>query len=413
MPTEAHDQRRIAVYYAHLGGGGAEQIALAQIEILIAAGYAVDIVLHKAGGHYAQRIPDATKIVTLTPSNENDVRRMRRRALSGHALMRLRMRFVSANRLAELDYLPSFVDYLERARPAIVIANLWSMALVASSARACVDYPLRVVGVFHSAFFREAIHRGSMRRHPWRWRHFFALCRHFYSRADALVTVSDGVGRDLVEIVGVAADRVETLPNPVFSSALKARAVESVEHLWLADDASPLVVAVGRLSPEKNYSLLLHALALVRARGKSVRLAILGTGSEREALEALRRELSLDESVLLPGWVDNPQAWMARATLVALSSNWEGLPTVLIEGLAGGCRIVATDCPHGPREILDHGRFGWLVPVGDAQAMADAIMAALNAPHDPTLQITRANNYSVEAAARRYIALVERLTERC
>ena len=127
---------------------------------------------------------------------------------------------------------------------------------------------------------------------------------------------------------------------------------------------------MGRLSPEKNHALLLHAFARLRAGRSGVRLAILGEGSERAQLENLRDELGLADRVLLPGWVDNPHAWMARAALVALSSDWEGLPTVVIEALACGCPVVATDCCHGPREILDHGRYGRLVPVNDVSAFA-------------------------------------------
>ncbi|WP_348523051.1 glycosyltransferase [Endozoicomonas sp. G2_2] len=398
---------RVAVYCPDLGGGVA-QIALAQIDILLAAGYPVDLLIQQACGHYSERIPERVRVVPLAPADEATTRACRDRALRGHPIMRFRSRFVSANRLTELSYVPALVDYLERERPALLLANVWSSVLIAGYARACIDYPPRLIGLFHGTFFAEAVQRRSARRHPLRWRHFFALCRSFYSRADALITVSDGVGRDLVRIVGVAAHRVETLSNPVVSAALIERAAEPVTHPWF-EDVAPLVVAVGRLSPEKNYRLLIEAFAHLRAARADVRLAILGEGQERVALEALRDELGLSECVTLPGWVDNPHAWMARASLLTLSSDWEGLPTVLIEAMACGCPVVATDCMHGPREIVDHGRYGRLVPVGDVQAFARAMAETIDAPHASDLLRTRAEHYSIAAATQRYRALVARV----
>src|SRR5690606_37626457 len=135
--------------------------------------------------------------------------------------------------------------------------------------------------------------------------------------------------------------------------------------------APPVLVAAGRLVPQKNFPLLLAAFAQLRAQ-RPARLLILGEGRERPRLEAAAHELGIAADVALPGHVDNPYAAYARASLFVLSSDWEGLPTVLIEALACGCPIVATDCPSGPAEILQGGRYGSLVPMGDAAALAQA-----------------------------------------
>jgi glycosyltransferase involved in cell wall biosynthesis len=369
----------------------------------------VDLLLHEAEGEYRDRVPEAVRVQALEPADTEKTAAYRARALRGHSMLQLRSRYVSSNRLTDLRYLPALVGYLERHRPVLVLANVWNTVLVAACACASVDQPPRLIGLFHGTFFAEAAQRRSARKHPWRWRHFFAFCRHFYSRADALASVSEGVGRDLVRIVGVADARVETLSNPVVSESLTERAARRVLHPWLAAGAPPLIVAVGRLSPEKNHALLLHALARLRASRPEARLAILGEGSERPHLENLCDELDLKDCVLLPGWVDNPHAWMARSALVALSSNWEGLPTVLIEALACGAPVVATDCAHGPREILDHGRYGRLVPVGDADAFAAAMSQTLDADRNSDDLITRAQHYSVAAATQRYRALLDRV----
>ncbi|MES1939156.1 glycosyltransferase [Salinisphaera sp. T5B8] len=398
----------MAVYCPDLGGGVAH-IALAQIGILQAAGYTVDLVLHEEAGEYRAQVPEGVRVLLLERADAERTGRYIARSLRGHPLMRIRARYISPNRLTDLVFLPALVDYLETYRPALVLANVWNTVLVAACACSAAQSRPRLIGLFHGTFFAEAIQRRSARKHPLRWRHFFAFCRHFYSQADALASVSDGVGQDLVRIVGIARDRVETLSNPVVSPKLAERAAEHVTHAWLADGASPLVVAVGRLSPEKNHALLLRAMARLRMKRPDVRLAILGEGSERTHLESLRDELGLTECVLMPGWVDNPHAWMARAAVVALSSNWEGLPTVVIEALACGTPVVATDCQHGPREILDHGRYGRLVPVNDVDAFASAIEHTLDADRNSDVLIARAQHYSVAAATQRYRALVERV----
>jgi len=141
-------------------------------------------------------------------------------------------------------------------------------------------------------------------------------------------------------------------------------------------------LSIGRLTKAKNYSTLIEAFAKVRQQ-RDVRLAILGNGEERPSLEGLVRRLGLENDVWLPGFVDPPYPYLARASVFVQSSIWEGFPTVIVEALAFGVPVVSTDCPSGPREILENGRFGELVPVGDVEALADAIRRALDVPHDP------------------------------
>jgi glycosyltransferase involved in cell wall biosynthesis len=141
---------------------------------------------------------------------------------------------------------------------------------------------------------------------------------------------------------------------------------------------------VGRLQQQKDYPTLLHAFAQVR-QTRPVHLLILGEGKERAQLEELIKKLGLEDDVSMPGFVMNPYAYMARASMFVLSSRWEGLPTVLIEALCCGTPVVSTDCPSGPREILKDGQYGQLVPVGEANALAQAIASTLDskAPGPP------------------------------
>jgi glycosyltransferase involved in cell wall biosynthesis len=196
-----------------------------------------------------------------------------------------------------------------------------------------------------------------------------------YSRLDALVAVSQGVAGELQAAMGREKRPIVVLPNPVVSDAFLEAASLPCPHPWL-EATEPCLVAIGRLTPQKDMATLLEAMALVRSRHKA-RLLILGDGPLRMALEQQRKRLGLDEVVQFVGFAAHPAAYLARARLFVLSSRWEGSPNALTEALALGCPVVATDCPHGPRELLRDGALGRLVPVGDVTTLAGAISTAL------------------------------------
>jgi glycosyltransferase involved in cell wall biosynthesis len=201
--------------------------------------------------------------------------------------------------------------------------------------------------------------------------------RHCFPWADEIVAVSEGVADDFAAVTGLERSRITTIYNPVISTTLTEKAKEPVDHPWFAPGQPPVVLAVGRLTKQKDFPTLIRAFDCLR-RERPVRLMILGEGEERMALEGSIRQLGLNDSVSLPGFVDNPYPYLSRAGVFVLSSKWEGLPTVLIEALAVGVPVVSTDCKSGPREILDDGKYGQLVPVGDSAALAKAIEKALN-----------------------------------
>lgn len=210
----------------------------------------------------------------------------------------------------------------------------------------------------------------------------------FYPWADGFVAVSQGVADDLRRFAQLPEVKVHTIYNPVVTDELLASAARTPEHPWLAPGEPPVILGVGRLVGQKDFATLVRAFALVR-RTRSAKLIILGEGDKRPELEALVTELGLSDEVSLPGFVDNPFAYMARADTFVLSSRHEGLPGVLIQAMACGCKVVSTDCPSGPREILNNGSLGALVPVGDAGALAEAIVATLDKKGDEGLKATR------------------------
>ena len=225
------------------------------------------------------------------------------------------------------------------------------------------------------------------------------LLRCLQSCADAVVAVSEGVADDLVRRAGMPRRRVEVIYNPVITPQLGLLAAEPPTHPWFRENR-PIVLAIGRLTAQKNFPLLIDAFALI-GRDSDARLVILGEGPDRAMLEAKIRQHGLETRVAMPGFVDNPYSYLARARLLALSSDFEGLPTVLIEGLALGTAVVATDCPSGPREILRDGALGELVPVGDVRALAAAIARTLANPR-PGPSADTLRPYTLDAVVEQY-----------
>ncbi len=190
------------------------------------------------------------------------------------------------------------------------------------------------------------------------------------------------------------------LPNPIVEARMLGLAAQTPRHPWLVRPDAPVILAAGRLTPQKGFDTLLHAFALAR-RERRLRLLILGEGEQRASLQSLADTLGIAGDVALPGFDANPFASMRAASLFVLSSRYEGLPGTLIQAMACGTRVVATDCPSGPREILEAGRWGRLVPVGDPAALAAAIGAALDDPAPPEGR-ARATCYTVDAAVDGY-----------
>jgi glycosyltransferase involved in cell wall biosynthesis len=227
------------------------------------------------------------------------------------------------------------------------------------------------------------------------------LARWLYPKAYKVVAVSQGVAADTARFYRLPLDKVEFIYNPVVTPELISLSMQPVEHPWFSPGEPSVILGVGRLTRQKDFSTLLRAFALVR-RERPMRLVIVGDGEERARLCALAHQLGIDEDVLLAGFDANPYRYMRRASVFVLSSRWEGLPSVLIEAIACGTPVVSTDCPSGPREILEDGKWGKLVPVGDPDKLAEAIIDTLDNPpaYDPAV---RAADFSVERAVEGYL----------
>jgi glycosyltransferase involved in cell wall biosynthesis len=238
--------------------------------------------------------------------------------------------------------------------------------------------------------------------------------RRTYARADAIVAISKGVADDLIIGVGVPSERVVVIYNPAITPEISAKSRQPANHAWFTErsDGAAIILGVGRPGVQKDFPTLLRAFAKVRSQRPS-RLVIIGESlskakqEERVAeMKMLAQELGVAEDFSLIGFQDNPYAFMARAQCFALSSRYEGFGNVVLEALACGCPVVSTDCPSGPAEILNHGEFGALVPVGDSDALAAAILATLEAPPDREMLINRAKMFSYETSINNYEAVL-------
>ncbi|WP_435103410.1 glycosyltransferase [Arhodomonas sp. AD133] len=288
--------------------------------------------------------------------------------------------------------------YLECERPArLVTGKPEDEALaVGVLTRAGLEVPLYCrIGV-------PQLHRVRQRsRNPLRRWWLRRRLRATYRNVDGFLVVSRATGDELTGPLGVAPERVHVLPNPVIDDDLYAAAAAPCPHPWLEDGGAPVILGVGGFRRQKDFPTLIRAFAAVRAR-RPVRLVILGEGRQRQRMERLIRRLGVQDDVALPGFTDNPYAYMRRAALFALSSRWEGQPNVLIEAMALGTPAVATDCVSGPRDILGDGRFGALAPVADPQALAQAIEKTLASPPSPAVLREAVSDYTLTASAEAY-----------
>jgi len=212
------------------------------------------------------------------------------------------------------------------------------------------------------------------------------------------------VADDMCKVSGLDRGKVITIYNPIDATRLFAAAAEPLEDDWFAAGAPPVMLAIGRLETQKNFPNLLRAFAMIRA-GRKVKLLILGEGSERAHLTALVEELGVADDVRMPGFVANPAAYMARAAVFVMSSNWEGMPVAQMEALTLGTPVVSTDCPSGPAEILANGTYGEMVPMDDPAALAGAVERVF-AGARKVIPAAALERFNADAITERYLGLM-------
>lgn len=313
-----------------------------------------------------------------------------------HAEISDRVRVVDLKSHRVLASLPGLVRYLLQAKPDVMLSTLGYANIVAAWAKKISRSKVRL-------FLREAstVNTEIM---SFKGKAVIRLMSSAYQEAEGIVAISAGVKKTLLEYVAVEPHRIHVIYNPVIHDAMYALAKEPVEHPWFgAERPGKLIVAAGRLTAAKDYPTLIRAFARIQSDAK---LVILGQGSERAMLEDLIRTLGLEARVSMPGFAKNPFAFMARADLFVLSSAWEGLGNVLIQAMALQVPVIATRCPGGPTEILEQGRWGRLVDVGDVQALAAAMEAALQQEEKTVYPGECLDRFDAKNIAGQYLGLM-------
>jgi glycosyltransferase involved in cell wall biosynthesis len=332
---------RLAIFITDLSGGGAERVIANLACGLVGLGYPVDFVLVHKRGAFLDLLPAEVNVVDL-------------------------------HGRSPIQSVAKLVKYLRASRPAALLSALNQPNVAAVLAKRLAGVDTRVVISIHNNLAEEAAWTPNLKR-----RLMPAFARAFFPKADAIVAVSEHSATENATFLGLAPDRIRVVANPVVTPSLFENAAKPCDHPWLAPGEPPVILGIGRLTRQKNFGMLIEAFAKIAPK-TDARLLILGEGDDRNALEAQLERLDLRSRVELPGFVPNPYAYLARARIFALSSLWEGLPTVLIESLAAGTPVVSTQCPSGPKEILENGKYGRLCPVDDADVFAEQLLAELS-----------------------------------
>jgi glycosyltransferase involved in cell wall biosynthesis len=360
---------KIGLFIPTMSGGGAQRVALNLAQGFVEHGCSVTLVLVKREGKLMSKIPAGVNVVDLGAS----------RTLTGIPNLIFHLNKV------QYDAIISFMNY----------ANICS--IIASLVSGSVH---KLIVTEHIAVSRSLQEMGIMKGGG-----LSKLIEYLYPLADHVTAVSQGAADDLERVAGLK--DVQAIPNPIsVNDAPQGINEKKPVQPWFAE-SDPVMLGAGRLTEQKGFSTLIRSLRHLRNSGIDARLIIIGEGEERKNLEVLVHELHLGEHVSLPGFVDNPYAYMRAADVFVLSSRWEGFGNVLVEAMACGTPVVSTDCPYGPSEILERGKWGPLVPVDNAEKLSRALLSTLDNPLDSEKLRERAQCFSVNNVAQSYLNMIK------
>lgn len=363
-------KRKIAMLLPELGGGGAERVFLLLAEFLADNGIEVDLILMKKQGEYLSELPGNIRVVSLCTGSDGKFHLWE----AGIAFLQM-LRYL---RETSIDVLFSTLGK----------TNLFAIlsALMASENFRLI---IREANTFHNISSKIQI----------------KLAAWLYPKADHIIAISKGVAQDLRRIKKIKAGNVSVIYNPIDLKKIQLLSKAPMDHPWLLSKTVPVIVAVGRLAPQKDFETLIHAFDKVQKK-LDARLIILGKGPLKKKLEGMIQELSLEKKVRLEGFKRNPFPYYRHADLFVMSSRWEGFGMVLIEAMACGTNIVSTDCHSGPAEILDSGQYGCLVPVGDNMALSRAILKTLKAPLRRQVLLKRSGFFTKDKICKNYYQIL-------
>ncbi|ARN83275.1 hypothetical protein B1812_01365 [Methylocystis bryophila] len=358
-----------------LGVGGAEVVNALLARELMKRGFRVEFVVGRDDSEASKLLPSGASYIVMESKNHR-------------------------------GFISPLVSYLLKRRPDILVGSMWSLTTTVAMAHFLAGSRAKLCIWEHSTLSVQYGGRG--------WAHRFLLKNSLtfaLARADVRIAVSGGVADDLAALSDLPREKFEVIYNPICLAPVTSPAVEhEAESLW-GGWRGPRIISVGNFKAQKNHAMLLEAFRQLLAT-REARLLILGTGVLFESTRALASSLGIVDKVLLPGLRANPAAYYKSADLFVLSSNFEGFGNVIVEALSCGLPVVSTDCRSGPAEILEDGRYGRLVPVGDSVALAQAMLDSLDDTHDKEALKRRASEFSPERMVDQFLRSVYPDSER-
>jgi glycosyltransferase involved in cell wall biosynthesis len=391
-------RKKIAIFLPSLTAGGVARVMLQLAHAFVDSGHTVDLVLCRSQGEFMGQLPSQIRVLELK-ARPIWLSRLLLTFRNFPAIRVLLLPIIfSLKPPKSLAFLSDLIQYLRREKPNVLLAAkthtnlvaLWATQLAKSSNRVVISERTTLVDIIKTS-------------KKWRWRFILPVLAHEYRKAGGIITVSNGVKEELAIHTGLPPQKITTIYNPLLTQKIRGKSLEAISHPWFQKkDSTPIILGVGRLVPQKDFSTLIKAFSRVR-QSRPVHLVLIGEGRQRSELTTLAQSLGIEKDIWMPGFSDNPYAFMSKVSMLVLSSIYEGLPNVLIEALACGCPIVSTDCPSGPSEILEKGKYGTLVAMGDVHALAQAIHHTLNnLPNRNDLRL-RAADFDIEKVSQQYL----------
>ncbi|MBC2732961.1 MAG: glycosyltransferase [Desulfobacteraceae bacterium] len=332
---------KTALFIPTMDGGGAERVMMLLAKEFSYRGHEVDLIVARAVGPYLKQMPPNVRLVDLKSTKP-------------------------------LTAIPALIRYLRKERPSSVLSSLFNANIALLIAKKISGIPVRcVVREANTISYDLRVSRSISAPIT------AGVIRRCYAWADVVVSLSYGAADDLTATTRFPRNKIKVIYNPIDIKMIHKKANEESTHPWLIDRDIPTILGIGRFCEQKDFSTLIRAFSIV-VKYKNAKLIILGDGELRSQLEALVHALNLSDKVELPGFIDNPYQYLSRSSVFVLSSRWEGLGNVLIEALACDVPIIATNCPCGPGEVLQNGKYGRLVPVGDTQALSSEILRVID-----------------------------------
>ena len=365
----------IAFLLPDLEWSGLGRVAVNLAKEISSRGISVDLVVGSATGVFLKEIPPQIRIVDFE--------------------RQIQPRLQSA-----LKILLPLRRYLQIEKPTALVCYLYTCNVVTLMAKMLVRSKVKLVLVEHIILYEKQEKKQQKLQEIFRP----ILMRWLYPSADKVVACSQGLARDLEIYLGFNHGKIDVIYNPVIDEKLAEKANLFVEHPWFNKGEIPVVLGAGRLVRQKDFATLIRAFALVKKEQK-VRLVILGEGQLKNQLLTLVGQLNLENDVVILDFVENPYAYMAKSAVFVLSSGWEGFGNVVAEALAAGAPVVSTNCPSGPAEILDNGKYGELVAVGNSQGMAEAILRVLSGKVR-SFDSAWLEQFTLKYSAQKYLELI-------